>query len=158
MKGNFSSSSPSSPLRREEREQPPGRPTASASAAGQWTGRPTPATPAERISARYTVTGDTATTMTEHAPSSHSDDEISGEGVRQENTDEGTQSQQHQTQQENPGEETTQSQQRPLGSRLSDLIGTTLTVPTEPRRQGYRLSTEQHPDHMMMEEEGKDDY
>lgn len=107
---------------RQTQQENPGEETAT---------RPTPAAaPAEQSSAR-----DTATTMTGISPQQEvvaTGRSTAGTSVVG-NQDEDTQAQQSST----------------LSTMMSDAsVGETRTIPTDPgsRRQGYRLSTEKHPD------------
>ncbi|EJK59826.1 hypothetical protein THAOC_19905 [Thalassiosira oceanica] len=91
--------------------------------------RPTPTTPAGQSSARGTAI------MTEIAPPPQGV-LATGRNTAEETKEEGNQ------------DEDAQAQQRSSLSRLSSdvPVGTTCTIPTDRRRQGYRLSTEKHPD------------
>ncbi|EJK58029.1 hypothetical protein THAOC_21875, partial [Thalassiosira oceanica] len=94
--------------------------------------RPTPATPAGQSNARGTAT------TTEMAPPPQV--LATGRNTAEETKEEGNQDEETQA---GP-----QAQQRSSLSMLSSEfpVGTTCTIPTVRRRQGYRLSTEKHPD------------
>lgn len=100
----------------------------------EGTTRRTPATAAGQSSAQG------AATMTGSAPSAQPSQEVSATGRNTSGeTREGG----------NQGEDAHARQRSSLSTLTSDApVGSTRTVPTDPggRRQGYRLSTEKHPD------------